>query len=271
MTCLRLAGQTQLRGAVGYVARASHPLARWLVLTNAAVLICAAPCQALPQASGKLLRIGMLAMEPAWQVSGALEKRWRELGLVPGEGVTLVYRLVDEPVEQQAAAMAEQRVDIILTMGDQNVRAADAAAPKIPVVMVACDAIAAGLVTSLANPAGHITGLTCNSAEIAAKRVELLREAIPGLSKIAVLYNGAAPGKQLEWRLTEVAASSLGVSVQACAVSKFSDFDGAFTAMARDKVDGLVVLGDYLTSVHNDRIAELAYAQRLPSVHAYRL
>ncbi len=136
--------------------------------------------------------------------------------------------------------------------------------------MVACDAVAAGLISSLARPGGNITGITCISSEIAGKRLELLRQMRPRAGRIGVLYNRDDPGKAIELRETEAAARALGMTVQALGVRDGADFEGAFQTIGRERAEILVVLGDPLTMFHRPRIIEFTSRTRTPAMYAYR-
>ncbi|MBI4241063.1 MAG: ABC transporter substrate-binding protein, partial [Candidatus Rokubacteria bacterium] len=124
---------------------------------------------------------------------------------------------------------------------------------------------------SLARPGGNVTGSSLLFPELAAKRLELLKEVIPEASRVAVLWNPTNPAKVLEWRETEAAARLLGVTLRSIEVSRPSDFESAFTQMTRKRPDGLSVLTDPLTRSHHPRIVEFAARSRIPATYADRL
>jgi putative ABC transport system substrate-binding protein len=145
--------------------------------------------------------------------------------------------------------------------------AAQAATKTIPIVMVGvADPVDAGIVASLARPGGNITGVSVNAAEISAKRVQLLREAIPKLSRVAVLWNSSFKSMTLGFQQIERAAPTLGVAVQSIRVSGSADFDQAFAAIARDRPGGLVVLFGPLRGDDLPRIVEFVTRNRIPTV-----
>src|SRR4030095_8783024 len=141
------------------------------------------------------------------------------------------------------------------------------AASAIPVVFwFSGDPIETGLVQSLARPGGNVTGMTFLAYELVGKRVELLKEAVPGVSRVAVLANPAHPGEQRELRETQTTARALGTTLQYLQVRDTADFDGAFDAIVKEKANALLVFPDALTNAHRDQIAAFATKQRLPSM-----
>ena len=169
-----------------------------------------------------------------------------------------------------AAELVRLRVDAIYVAGDQVILAAKEATTTIPIVMVACDAVAAGLIASLSRPGGNITGITCLSSEISGKRLELLREASPNVSRLGVVWNAGDPGKAIEWRNIEVAARAVKMTPTSLEVRGPDDFNALFTATTRLHSDAFVVLGDALTLTNRRRIAELAARSGIPAMYGYR-
>jgi putative tryptophan/tyrosine transport system substrate-binding protein len=136
-------------------------------------------------------------------------------------------------------------------------------------VVVTCDALDS-LVVSLARPGGKATGLTCISSDIASKRLQLLKDLLPALAKVAVLYNGAEPGKASEYRQMEPAAAALGLTLRAYPVRTADEMGPAFAAMAADGMQAVAILTDALMVVNEKRLAELAIERKLPSVFGFR-
>jgi putative tryptophan/tyrosine transport system substrate-binding protein len=136
--------------------------------------------------------------------------------------------------------------------------------------MIACDAVAAGLIVSLARPGGNLTGITCMSREIAGKRIELLRAQLPHLGRLAVLYNPDDPGKAVELRETEASARALALRATAVPLRDPKEFEAAFATMTRDREEAAIVLGDSFTILHRKELVTLAEKHRLPAVYAYR-
>ena len=227
------------------------------------------------QQAEKVYRVGFVAASPtaAPQLAEAFRLGLRERGYVEGENLIFEMRYHGGQLQRLPELVAELvrlRVDTIFVNGDQAIKAAKDATTTIPIVMLACDAVAAGFISSLARPGGNITGITCISSEIAGKRLELLRQMLRRAGRIAVLYNRDDPGKANEMRETEAAARALGMTVQALGVRDGPDFEGAFQTIGRERAEILVVLGDPFTMFHRARIIEFTSRSRTPAVYAYR-
>jgi ABC-type uncharacterized transport system substrate-binding protein len=136
--------------------------------------------------------------------------------------------------------------------------------------MVACDALAAGLVESLSHPGGNLTGVSCLSSEIGGKRLALLREAVPKVSRVGVVWNAGDPVKTIEWRNTEIAARALGLTPTSLEVRSPNEIDAVLASTTRSRVDALMVVGDALTAFSRQRISELAAKNGPPAVYAFR-
>ena len=201
----------------------------------------------------KVYRVGWIAASPTAgpQLAAAFRLGLRERGYVEGQNLIFEMRYHGGQLQRLPELVAELvrlRVDTIFVNGDQAIKAAKGATTTIPIVMLACDAVAAGFISSLARPGGNITGITCISSEIVGKRLELLRQMLPSAGRIAVLYNRDDPGKATEVRETEAAARALGMTVQVLGVRDVADFEGAFQTIGRERAEILVVLGDPLRS-----------------------
>ena len=166
----------------------------------------------------------------------------------------------------------ELRPDVIVAHTNQAIAAAKDATSTIPIVMVlAVDPVGAGLVVSLARPGGNITGLTFDvSEEIWGKRLELLREAAPGVARVAVLWNPAYAPNRNRWKAVEEAARKLGVALVSVEAQVGGDLESRFVLMAKERIRGLFVLGDPVLFGLRSQIADLALKHRLPSVSPYR-
>jgi putative ABC transport system substrate-binding protein len=223
--------------------------------------------------SGTTPRIGVIFFgSPETATRGAFGQRLAELGYVEGQNIVFELRYArgkQDVLPSLAAELVRLRVDAIYVTGDQLISAAKQATTTIPIVMVACDAVAAGFIASLARPGGNITGITCLSSEISGKRLEMLREASPNVSRLGVVWNGGDPGKAIEWRNTEVAARALKMKPMSLEVHRPDDFNVLFTATPRP--DALIVLGDPLTLVNRSRIAKLVAENGIPAMYGYRL
>jgi len=239
--------------------------------------LMAAPRIADAQPAGKLHRIGMLeTISMALNAANleAFRQALRELGYVEGRNYIIEYRSADgrsERFPDLAAELVRLKVDVILTRGTPAVMAAKSATGAIPVVMAASsDPVLSGVVASLARPGGNITGLSSIVHEVSGKRLELIREVVPGVSRIAVLFIMNNAAEALQWKETEIAASSLRVQVQLLDVRKAGDFGRAFDAAIKQRAGALVVGLDTLTQTNHRFIVDLAAKHRLPTIYGTR-
>jgi putative tryptophan/tyrosine transport system substrate-binding protein len=228
----------------------------------------------------KVPRIGYLSAGDPASESTRSEVIWlalRELGYVEGQNIAIEYRYShgkNDRASELAAELVRLRVDVIVVAGgDPWIRAAKNATKTIPIVMVGvgADPVEAGLVESLARPGGNVTGITNLGPELGGKRLELLKEAVPKLARVAVLYDPASPGTAREMQeLLPVAARALGLTVQAWDVRAADGFEKVFAALSKERPDGLYVLAGPLVRANGKRIADFALKSRLPSMYAIR-
>jgi putative ABC transport system substrate-binding protein len=238
--------------------------------------LLAAPFAAKAQQTGKVYRIGYLGPGSGSTLPAALDafrQQLRQLGYVEGQNLTIEYRWAadnDEQLPRLAADLVRLKVDVIVVEGHTPaIQAAKNATSTIPIVMgVSGDPVKMGLVASLARPGGNVTGLSILT--LAPKRLELLKEAIPKLKHVAVLWNAANPVKVLDWRETQAAARALGLKLQSLEVRGPTDFQGAFDYATRDPADALVVFGDGLINSHRRQILDFAATRQLPAMYPYR-
>ena len=229
------------------------------------------PMAARAQHAGKMWRIAFIthAHQNIYEV---LFERLRELGYVEGQNIIIERRYAQgraERFQEFAAEMVRLKVDLIITITTPAALAAKNATTTIPIVIpTAIDPVGTGLIASLARPGGNITGGAILTGEMAAKRLELLKEVVPSLSRTAVLWNSANPANALAWRETQGAARALGVTLQSHEVQGPKDFEVAFGRMAEERPDALFVLDDALTIPYRKEIADFAMQERLPSVFA---
>ena len=242
-----------------------------------AVSLVLAPLAAEGQQAGKIYRIGMLettSMALNAANLDAFRQGLRELGYVEGRNFMIEYRSADgrrERFPELATELVRLKVDVILTRGTPAVMAAKNATGTIPVVMAASgDPLLSGVVAGLARPGGNVTGLSAIVVEVTRKRLQLLREVVPGVSRIAVLFDMGNPNNALQWKETEIAAPSLGVQPQLLDVRKPGDFGGAFDAAIRQRAGAMVVGIDALTQANHRPIIDLAAKHRLPAIYASR-
>jgi putative ABC transport system substrate-binding protein len=243
-------------------------------LVSAGALI-AAPLQAFAQNPAAMARIGFLgvANPVAWAPRiDAFRSGLRDLGYVEGRNIVIEFRFAEGQYDRLPALAAELvrlKVDIIVTHSVPGALAAKEATATIliPVVMTNVgDAVGSGIVASLARPGGNITGDTFFVPELMAKRLELLKDAIPQIRRIAVLANPDNPGTVISLKAMEVTAKALNVALQRFDARGPDDLDGAFAAMAKESVEALAVIEDPKLIADFKKIAELAAKQRLPSI-----
>jgi putative tryptophan/tyrosine transport system substrate-binding protein len=161
-------------------------------------------------------------------------------------------------------------MDVVVASSSVSTLAAKKATGTIPIVMVAADPVGLGLVASLARPGGNVTGLSYFNEAIIAKRLQLLTEFVPGLSRVAVLRNPSVVVHATFWQETEVAARKLGVALQPLDIRGPDDFEAAFAAATRGNAQGLIALDDALTIAHRPRIVSLAASSHLPAMYGLR-
>jgi putative ABC transport system substrate-binding protein len=196
----------------------------------------------------------------------------RELGYVEGQNIAIEYRFAEanpEPLPDLAAGLVRLKVDVILTINAAASQAAKNATQTIPIVFTYV-ADPAGLVASLARPGGNITGLTTLAAELSGKRLELLKEALPGISRVAWLWNSANPTATRVFRETERASPQLGIQLLPLGVRNPDEFQNAFKVATGKRAGGLFVWEDAVLLPHRTRILDLATKHRLPTASQYR-
>jgi putative ABC transport system substrate-binding protein len=226
------------------------------------------PIQARAQQPARVPRIGIVDDSPMWQT---FRQALHELGYVEGKTVNYEYRYGAGVPDRLAAVLDElvhRPVDLIVTYGTPPTQAARAATTTIPIVMVGIgDPVRAGLVMSLARPAGNITGNTIVSPDLTAKRLQILREAIPGVSRVAYLANPDNASSMATLTEMKVSAATAGMPLASVELgSGPNSFDGAFAALLRDRPDALLVGNDPLHQLHVDRIIGFLAQHRLPGM-----
>jgi putative ABC transport system substrate-binding protein len=235
--------------------------------------VLAAPLTADAQRPAKIPRIGYLIVSPLADPPSAEREAFldglRELGYVPGQSLVIEYRSANwnrELLPDLAEELVALKVDVIVAVSGAA-EAAKAATRAIPIVIPARpDPVETGLVTSLARPGANITGTAWSPAEVAGKRLALLKEAFPKISRVAVLRNPANEADAGEWRETQAAARVLGVTLQSLEVRDPKDFPGAFAAMAQKHPEALITVSTPLTSAYRPIIVEFATKHRLPTM-----
>jgi putative ABC transport system substrate-binding protein len=234
------------------------------------------PLAARAQQPAKLRTIGYLGSgtpSADSQNLAAFVQRLRELGWVDGRNVAIEVRWAEGRVERYAEIAAEfvgVKVDVILTHNTPPVLAAKQATSVIPIVFASAgDPVGTGLVASLARPGGNVTGLSSQAADVGAKRLELLREVVPGLRRLAIMGNAGNPLTVLEMGEVQAAARTLGFEVATLDIRRADDITPAFDTL-KGRADALYLCGDPLMSTHRIRINTLALGARLPTTSVFR-
>ena len=245
----------------------------------AAGALLAAPLAAEAQQAAKVARIGYLSTNLAALPNRpeAFRQGLRDLGYVEGRNLVIEYRYAEGKVEQLPALAAELvalKVDVIVASGTLAALAAKQATSTLPIVFSpAGDPVGSGLVTSLARPGGNVTGLSAFAPELVGKRLELLKQAVPGVSRVAVLWQPGAFGERAEMdtlKRAEVAARDLGVPLQFVEARGPADFDRAFSDMTRARAGALTVLASNMFNSEGRRLVGLAAKNRLPALYSAR-
>ncbi len=256
--------------------RGDPMISRRVFISMMAGGLLAAPLAAEAQPAGKVWRIGYLAngaRTPDGGPPAALRQALLELGYVEGKTVTYVGRWAEAKRDRLPGLVAELvdlKVDLIVTLGGPAAEAAKEATSTIPIVIASTgDAVGIGLIASLARPGGNITGITDQATELSAKRLELLKEAVPKASRIAVLWNADDRAMTLRYREIERAARILRVAVQPLGVREPDDFDVAFSAMTRERPDALFLVTDALTTLNRKRVLDFAAVHRIPAMYEF--
>jgi len=236
--------------------------------------VLSAPLVTEAQQAGKVYRIGVLSVASraaSLHLIEAFEQGLRDRGYVEGRNISLEYRFGEgrpERLPDMAAELVRLKVDLIVAANDGHVRAARQATTTIPIVMfLAADPVGEGLVASLARPGGNITGLTTDvTLETWGKRLQLLKELVPKISRVAVLSNSTFRPNAARWKPTQDAARKLGVTLLPAEIRGPDDLQSAFATMVRESAEGFIVFQDPVTSARRSQIAELAAKNRLPAV-----
>jgi putative ABC transport system substrate-binding protein len=234
--------------------------------------LLAAPLTAEAQPAAKVARIGYLA--PGGGAGSppaeAFRQGLRELGYVEGHNLALEFRAAEgksEVLPALAAELVQLPVDVIVVLSSVAAQAAKHTTTTIPIVMVSSgDPVATGLVASLARPGGNLTGLTGLATELSGKRLELLREAVPSLSRVAVLWNASDAAMTHTFKGIQAAAPVLGMAVHPLGVREAKEIDSAIAAMTAERPDALFMISDVLTSRHTQQVVDFAAQHQLPTL-----
>jgi putative ABC transport system substrate-binding protein len=248
---------------------------RRLVLVLPVLSLCCASDPVAAQPASKVVRIGYLSAGGRTPDGGPprpFRESLVELGHVEGRSIAYDVRFAEGKLDRLPALAAELvrlNVDVMAVQGGLSTVAASRATSTIPIVMVLSsgDAVATGLIASLARPGGNVTGMTDEVVQLSAKRVEILKEAVPKATRIAVVWNRDDAGMTLRYREIERAARAMSVDVQALGIRDPDDFPPAFAEMARRRPDAMFVVADALTIVNRKQLLEFAATQRIPAMY----
>jgi putative ABC transport system substrate-binding protein len=247
---------------------------RDLFLLSAAALLCPFPTDAADQAGKR--RVAVLYYGTAATNAGvrAFIDELEKLGWVDGRNVTLDVRYSEGRTERfpdLAADVVKHKPDLIVAMSTPATQAAKAAAGDIPIVMASVsDPVGSKIVSSLAHPGGNVTGLSLLAPELSVKRLDILKQAVPSMTRLGILWNLQNDGMRLRFREISAAAPALGVQVLSFGVRNPEEFDEAFAAMAREHLHALLVMADPVTLGQRERAVEFARSHRVPAIYEAR-
>jgi putative ABC transport system substrate-binding protein len=235
--------------------------------------LVAAPVAAQAQRAGKVWRIGFLrAGQPPKLWVEEFQRGLRERGYVDGQNVVVEFRFTDGSVDQLsqlADELVRLKVDVLVASAAPPALATKKATTSVPIVFVSVvDPVELGLIPGLGRPGGNITGLAISSADLAGKRLELLRELVPKLRRVAVLWDRSNLGNPMQLKGAEVAARTLGMQLESVPVRDPNDFDSGFRAVRA--TDGLLQLDSPLFTTHRARLVGLAATSRVPAIYGYK-
>ncbi|MBI2532962.1 MAG: ABC transporter substrate-binding protein [Deltaproteobacteria bacterium] len=238
-------------------------------------MLLALPFPAQAQQPKKVPLIGYLLTTSVPTIVGPqmeiFRQALRDLGYIEGNNILIEYRYIEgrqDRVPSLIAELVQLKVDVLIVGTLTSIRAAKQATSTIPIIMVTSgDPVATGIVDSLARPGGNITGLTLLTRELNGKRIELLKEAVPGISRVGVLWDPRGPGPAIAFKEYEAAAGSLKIKLQSLEVRDANpDFEGAFKAAVKGRASALIEISSSVFNRHARRIADFAIKNRLPSM-----
>jgi len=244
-------------------------------LTGTGAMLLAAPLAAEAQPARKVHHVGVLQVgAPPEPLVEAFREGLRDLGYVEGRDIVLEYRWAEGKLDrlpELAAELVGLRVDVITTLSTPAAIAARHATTTIPIVFTGVgDPVGTGVVSSLAHPGGNVTGLSILATELSGKRLEILREMVPKVSRVAMLWNDTNPSMVLRVREAEAAAATLGVTLLSLGVHDLIAFDPAFAAIVNGRAGALLTLVDPFTRQHRQRIVDFAAQRHLPALYEAR-
>jgi ABC-type uncharacterized transport system substrate-binding protein len=252
---------------------------RRIGLAILALSLALTPLAVEAQQAAKVYRLGLLGSSPPNSPGGRLAwegffQGMRELGYIEGQNILVEGRWYGERTDRLPALAAELvrlKVDIIVAGAAPAPEAARRATATIPIVMaIHNDPVGSGLVASLARPGGNVTGMSALAPELIGKRPQLLKESIPGISRVAVLSNPSIPSEALLLKEAKVAAGLVKVQLQLLEARAPGDFAGAFSAMTKERADGVIIITSSMFYAERRRIAKLAAESRVPAIYGVK-
>jgi putative ABC transport system substrate-binding protein len=241
-------------------------------LAGATLALISWPLPLTAQQAGKVYCVGFLWDSPAVfpDEIEAFRQGLRDLGYVEGRNIAIEYRWAEgkpERMRELAEELVRLKVDVIMAPTSVYTGAAKQATPTIPIVFMShADPLGSGHVESLARPGGNVTGLSLMMTETNVKGLDLFKEAVPGLARVAVIFDPSTPSHRPGLKALEVAGPSLGLRIQSVAVRSATEYESAFSAIIRERADGVLVLSTPLFIAGAKRLAELAMNHKLPSL-----
>jgi len=236
----------------------------------------AAPGGTVAQTRSKVYRVGLLTptapLADTSPFGAPLIRGLAQHGYSQGRNLAFERRGAEGHLDRLPHLVADlvaSKVDVIVAIGYPAALAVKQGTTMPAVISGAGDPVGTGLIANLAHPGGHLTGISDASAELSPKRLDFLKEVAPGLRRVAVLWNAADLGMTLRYDATQAAAQTLGVEIQPLGVREPDDFDEAFTAMERERPDGILMVSDALTTLNRQRVYDFAAAHRLPAIYEF--
>ena len=249
----------------------------FIIVAAFTISVLITPSASQAQHKGHVPRVGYLGTSSASleaELVNAFREGLRERGYVEGQNIVVEYRWAEGNYQRfpdLIADLVKLKVDLILTAGTPGALAAKRATQTIPIVMaVTGDAVATGLVSSLARPGGNLTGLTTMAPELEGKRLEILRELVPKLATLVVLLNTSNPFTAIQSEQTKISAKSLGIQVQPIDLQRPEDLKDAFARFARQRPDAMTMVADRFLLAHRAEIVEFVAKTRVPAMYPYR-
>ena len=234
-----------------------------------------APLAGEAQQSAKVHKLGFLMgmdAQPEWQT--AFKQGLEAFGWIEGQNIAIEYRSAEgnfDRLPDLCAELVSHGVDLILAVSAPETAAAKHCTSTIPIVFaIHGDPVGTGDVESLAHPGGNATGMSQTQGDLVSKLLDLLKEAVPNMSRVAVLWNSAVKSKQHDWKEATAAAPKLGIALDSYEVRAPADFDGAFAAIRQHRPDALLVFGDPMVVKYRAPITEFAASERLPAMYPQR-